>query len=435
MRTIKYIFPLLALALVLFSCKDDNKTPKGAPTIGAVTIAQTVNYGDSVPFTVNVSDAERPLSTLLVEVYYNKDLAFSQRYRTKGNEVTVNQKLYMPYWANVPDGVANIRYMLTNVDGDTIEQKISVNVKHPDFSSLYLQLEDGTLYTLAKDANNAYTYKVNADLGSSFKGKILSKADGTGINWGWADAGIAVGGENSISFRHVGAGSYDISFNTLTFEALPNDKVTFAGTEMTKGSTDNLYVATINLAEAQPIAITGIPDMTGWFIDSDFFSNFDATTKSMKFNAETATYKVTADFGNKYFRVEKLVNGTTAVYPDGIWLIGSGTGKPDYNNNIGWNPDNALYCKKIADKKYQVTIKLQDGFSVKFFYQKGWGGEFGGGVYASFPTEYFNATPLANSGNIESVTPSIISSNNWYRFTIDASNGADKVALTVVQAK
>jgi hypothetical protein len=98
---------------------------------------------------------------------------------------------------------------------------------------------------------------------------------------------------------------------------------------------------------------------------------------------------------------------------------------------------------KIGDKKFQLTFKPypvtfnEDGtiankYDFKFFYQKGWGGEFGGADYVSTQTDMIYVT---DSGNFQAAADLILDPNKWYVITLDVSQGNKKAVMTLTEKK
>ncbi len=106
---LRYILPLaLVMPALLWSCKDDEE-PFGNPVIDYRDATETAHFGDSLAFTVNASDAEVALSTLKAQLYYGDEMVEETVIRTKESGKDYSGKIYLPYFANVPDGTATLK--------------------------------------------------------------------------------------------------------------------------------------------------------------------------------------------------------------------------------------------------------------------------------------------------------------------------------------
>ena len=65
--------------------------------------------------------------------------------------------------------------------------------------------------------------------------------------------------------------------------------------------------------------------------------------------------------------------------------------------------------------------------STCLFHQKGWGGEFGGGAYASVTGDLI--TVGQTDGNIHLADGSTLEAGASYRFTVDATGGVSAATL------
>lgn len=110
----RYILPIAALALMTTACSDDE--PAGNPVIGYESPATKACFGDNIPFTVHVSDADVALSTLKAQLFFGEEMVQEQVIRTKENNTDYSGEIYVPYYANIPDGTATLRFVLQNIN-------------------------------------------------------------------------------------------------------------------------------------------------------------------------------------------------------------------------------------------------------------------------------------------------------------------------------
>ena len=107
----KNIYIILAMAGILSmnSCSDDEFLP-GSPSMEIKAENADALFGDSLPFTIKASDVDVPLSTLKAQLFYGEEQVSETVIRTKtsGNDYT--GKIFIPYYANIPNGKATLKY-------------------------------------------------------------------------------------------------------------------------------------------------------------------------------------------------------------------------------------------------------------------------------------------------------------------------------------
>ncbi len=98
-------------------------------------------FGDSLPFTIKASDVDVPLSTLKAQLFYGEEQVSETVIRTKtsGNDYT--GKIFVPYYANIPNGKATLKYILQNIHFTTTEMTKKSSLWH-DRNFPYLTLVD-----------------------------------------------------------------------------------------------------------------------------------------------------------------------------------------------------------------------------------------------------------------------------------------------------
>jgi len=226
-------------------------------------------------------------------------------------------------------------------------------------------------------------------------------------------------------------------------QAPPTFEATFDGTAMEMQGTDT-YKVEKTFTQGQTINVTGISDLSNWWIDPDYFT---LQGSQLTFLPIAGKYRVTANTTLKYFIVEAMDGDALAtLQADGtgaVWIIGDGVGKPSvWDNHVSWDTGKALCMAPIGNSKYQLTVVAgqtiyDDYINFKFFYQKGWGGEFENDVLSTTSDLVFvgagddvNGRGKGNLGLLDGVT---LEDGETYIFTLDLSLGNNNAKLTVMK--
>lgn len=90
------------------------------------------------------------------------------RTKTSGSDYT--GKIYIPYYANIPNGKATLKYILQNIHFTTTEQETELTLARPDFPYLTLVDEEGQEYRM--DRQSMYHYSVSGDFSQKMKAYI-----------------------------------------------------------------------------------------------------------------------------------------------------------------------------------------------------------------------------------------------------------------------
>ncbi|WP_437920939.1 DUF5125 domain-containing protein [Sphingobacterium sp. LRF_L2] len=437
-KIVKFLGFMLVSAM-FFACKQDYKYSLGGghPMLNINELPSSAYFGDSIAFDMAVADDGTELSTLKVQLYFSGDLVSEKTIRTKtyGN---YSGKIYIPFLKDVPDGTAQLRFVLENVGMVKVEEQRDLVLSRPDFP--YLNLVTST-ETIRLDKIGTHEYAAEGEFPQKVKAYIEAPAfgeHGNVLHFGWQDGHIVEGSTEQIPFSYLSTGSYTISFNTLSYMASPFQSYKVNDVEMQMVD-DSHYAANVSLVNGQEIALTGIPDLESWWLDSDFIRK---DGDKFIFDAADGRYKITADFDYKYFVVEVLNGDNLATLnADGtgaIWIIGQGVGKPGLSNEVGWTTEKALCLAPIGNKKYRITlvagqqIKTTD-INFKFFHQKGWGGEFKNDALTTGSDLIFigDGTNNRDAGNLGILAGKQLQNGMSYIFTIDVSAGIDKAILAV----
>lgn len=439
----KYLYTILILSgIIAFSSCSDDDDKAGNPVLTPKTQFGNAMFGDSLSFTLDVADADVPLSTVKAQLYFDDEKVSETVIRTKTNG-EYSGKILIPYYKNVPNGTATLKFVLQNINFTITEQVYDLAVSRPDYPYLTLVTEDAE-YQMKRVG--LYQYELKANLPQQVKGYIktpvLSDA-GNELTFGWKDDAVDLGSTENISFSNSVAGEYAITFNTSTYEASPFIIAYTINNEVMQRIDDDNFKIDLNLTQGNEVTIGGIDGVESWWIDSDYFKK-DADGK-LTFVPITGNYRITANFTNEYFIVEALKDGATAtLQADGsgaLWIIGDGIGKPSIaSNTVGWDTSKALCMAPIGNKKYQMTLEAgktvkANEINFKFFHQKGWGGEFKNDALTTTSDIIFvgDGANGRDAGNLGIVDGKTLETGATYVFVVDLSNGNDKAVLTVTK--
>ena len=158
--------------------------------------------------------------------------------RTK-SDGTYTGAVTLPFYKNIPDGEATLRFVGQNVrfGTTTVDRPLAVSRPKPAYLTFFL---DDAEYRM----------------------------EPTGYDSG--AGGIVSDSTDAIPFANSNAGEFTITFNLLTFEGSPFIKLLFGETEMTMVDNDNYSIVT-TLTEGRTYTLTGVSDFADWDVDRDFF--------------------------------------------------------------------------------------------------------------------------------------------------------------------
>jgi hypothetical protein len=399
---------------------------------------QTVNcdaaalMGSDFLFTVDLQDPIA-LSTLKVQLKFDDTVVADTTIRTK-TDGAYEGRLLVPFYKDIPDGVATAVFTSQNIQFGVTTEERDVRVSRPDFEYLLLKPVTGGEYRMEKTGD--CTYAVTGDFDASVDAFIeTAPYDGAGrkLSFGYGSTGVELDGATPIPFSNGVAGNYEISFNTRSWEAAPFVTLTVNGVEAVMIDKEN-YAAVVNLHKGDDVVIEGYaPGFDDFLLDPDWF------TEDFKFNAVDGLYKVTIQMGNKFFLVEKMVSAdayATLANGNAVWLIGENYGKPAMFS-ASWNTDFGLCLAEVEAGIHQITFVAGDqiktgSLNVKLFHQKGWGGEFGGGSYASVDSDLIYAGE--SDGNLHLNAGVNLEIGAPYRFTLDLTGGVSAAVLKFEKA-
>lgn len=425
-----HIIASLAL-LALAACQPEVRQLKFTDVGPEVTI-QSVDgsayMGGEIAFSVNVTDAEFTLSTLKVDLLYDESVVNTLTIRTREYGV-YEGTLGVPLYAGIPDGIATLRFTAQNTGLGTTVVNRDVEVSRPNFDHMYITV-DGKEVAMDKDRDWHWsvTGSFPADASSLVRTPVVNDR-GDVISFGWDGSAVAVS-DTPIPFKMGAAGVYTIEVDLwdLTASPLGKDTIDLSGDNPT---------AVYNLVPDTSLQFPNISAIDSWDLDYDFFK---LTGSDVTFTAVAGMYKLSADFSRKWIKVEAMEDESTLASlggenADAVWCIGSNFGKPV--TGPSWNTtDGAYCCAQVAPGIHQFSLvygtQLSSGFSIKFFHQKGWGGEFRTYASVNDETGLFNVT---TAGNIEAASGAQLETGMGYRFTIDTTPGADQATLDIKAVK
>lgn len=439
---LQHIIPFSLMLALLWSCNDDDM-PLGAPVISYPDAAETAHFGDSLAFTVKAEDPEVALSTLKAQLFYGDDMVEETVIRTKISGQEYTGKIYLPYFANVPDGTATLRMVLQNVNFTTTVQEYPVKITHPDFPYLTLRTEDGEEYRM--DKIDTDTYGVTRKFDQQLKAYIIGPKVGefgNDIIFGYENSEVTVNAENPIPFSSARGGQFTISLNTRTFEASPFSTLKLNGNVL-EAITETTASVDLTLDKGSLIVPEGFSNFGEWWIDPDWFTRND--DGSLTFQAMPGNYRIIADQKLQYFRVETLLNGAPAELQDdgsgAVWVIGEGVGKPSISaNQVGWTTEKALCMAPVSDKVYRMTLVggktiATGSINFKFYGNMGWNYEFLHDRITSTSSDILIGDGKTHDdGNLYLADGVKLKENVIYEFTVDCTAGKGKAVLSVKEA-
>ena len=391
-RIINY---LLVAACVAFAASCE-KTPEAAKLeILNSTIAESAVFGENVAFVVGVPATADVTSVTAALIKDGKQLA-SETIRI--SEVSsyspdaINGGLQIPYTKNIADGEYDVMFVATG-KSDRAEKTVKISLAHPEFEKVEFVAGADKFELFKSDAASpleenkwSYTGALPAALSGHFEA-----VDAAGAKYVFGGSSV-----DNVEFGN----SADMDLYSYS-EAVPQGTISFdvvsfavkypleAKYVIVPETTDPAYPGTVEVEfkKGQIVAFAGAGDL---WIDIDFFDNNGDGTYT--FRAEGGMYRLTnqADWGS--LRVERLSsNGELGTFRwdesgnvtvnEAIWCLGNyNFGKPDQReirdgrNFSDWETYDGYCMAKIDDYKYQITLRIYNYASWKFFQTKlDWG--------------------------------------------------------------
>lgn len=455
---------VFAVLFIVNSCQETEfrtHYPESKPTLTASVAENSIQYGDSITLTADVSDPN-PLSTLDVMISVSSKVIVSEKIRTKGNQATIHKKYHIPFGVGLPDKEkVKVTLVATNVEGfETVMQLDNTIGNRPPMQHLYLipsTITSGlsTKEMILTDPDNLIYTVSGIDFPNTFSCYIATKKTAFGrVDWSGMVFGMVNGKINIIkqggdpifvqdeSLVNISSCMFDaINF---TFEVdgklLEPIKLLDVNSDLTPSPSSLLGAAasqfrgaTIYFGKDVEVTFSGITNFTNG-VAPDYFE-ITGTNKA-KFLGETGMYKAYFHIAGDYLYIEPM---PTVAFPDALWICGTGIGRPSqpYATSTSWNwntPLDYVPCRKISDGVYQATVYLENedngegnGFGTcnfKFFHYRGWdhGEESSVGYTVDVPLKSSSET-----GNVGNWRGSDVPFKGVYRVTLDMNAKTTRV--------
>ena len=377
----KKIFAIIAAALSIaaVSCQ---KTPEAVSLeISDYTIAQSAAFGEDVGFTVTAASAANVTAALIKD---GKQLS-SVTIREAQAGVFAGT-FTVPYTKNMAGGEYDVMFMAMGSGSNRAEKTVKISLAHPEFESVAFVAGSDKYELTATENVWSYTGALPASLTGYFEAKTVA---GTVCSFGGKNVdNVEFGSTSAIALYSYAEAIPEgtISFNVVSFQVkYPLEALYVVVPE----TTDAAYPGTVDVdfKKGQIVAFAGLGDL---WVDIDFFDNNGDGTYT--FRAEGGKYRLTnqADWGSLrterlsdngdlgQFRWDEMGNITTN---EAIWVLGNyNFGKPNMRetrpgrNFSDWETYDGYCMAKIDDYKYQVTLRVYNYASWKFFQTKlDWG--------------------------------------------------------------
>ena len=378
-KIISIMAAAVAIALAAVSCQ---KTPEAvALEISAYTMGESATFGEAVDFTVTAAEATNVTAALIKD---GKQLS-SVTIREAQAGVFAGS-FAVPYAKNMAGGEYDVMFMAMGSGSNRAEKTVKISLAHPEFASVAF-VAGSEKYELAASENVwSYTGALPASLAGYFEAKTVA---GAVCNFGGKNVdNVEFGSTSAIALYSYAEAIPEgtISFDVVSFQVkYPLEALYVVVPE----TADAAYPGTIDVdfKKGQIVAFAGLGDL---WVDIDFFDNNGDGTYT--FRAEGGKYRLTnqADWGSLrterlsdngdlgQFRWDEMGNITTN---EAIWVLGNyNFGKPNMRetrpgrNFSDWETYDGYCMAKIDDYKYQVTLRVYNYASWKFFQTKlDWG--------------------------------------------------------------
>lgn len=387
-RIHSFIFAASAALLSMVSCQEPVEEVKSLE-IAAYTIAESAEFGDKVDFTVTSEVAQN------VTVAIVKDgKQFASATVREAQEGVFAGSLDIPYQKNIEDGQYDVMVMAMGAGTDRAEKTLKIALAHPTFTSVDFVAGSDRFALSSSDAASpleAYTWSYVGKLPAALSGYFEAKtADGSVYSFGGSNVdNIEFGNTTAVALYNYES---EILEGTITFD-VKSFQVKYPLEAMwveVPETTDPAYPGTadVEFKKGQVVSFAGLGNL---WVDIDFFDNNGDGTYT--FRAEGGLYRLTnqADWGS--LRIERLsaTTGDLGTFTwdemgnitsnEAIWCLGNyNFGKPDKRAVrdgrlfSDWETFDGYCMAKIDDYKYQITLRVYNYASLKFFQTKlNWG--------------------------------------------------------------
>lgn len=377
----KRIFNYLLVAASVFAAASCQPTQEPAKLeVTAYTLAESAEFGETVDFTVTSAEAANVTVALIKD---GKQL--SSTTVRESQDGVFSGSFAVPYTKNITDGAYDVMIMAMGKNSDRAEQTVKINLTHPEFTSVAFVYGSEKIELSAAESKWSYTGELPAALEGYFEAKA---GDRTYTFGGASIDNVEFGSTEPMELYSYEAPVPEgtLSFDVVSFQVkFPLNALYVVVPE----TADPAYPGTLEVEfkKGQVVAFAGLGDL---WVDVDFFDNNGDGTYT--FRAEGGNYRLTnqADWGS--LRVERLsANGDLGTFGwddagnitvnEAIWCLGNyNFGKPDMravrDGRVfsDWETFDGYCMAKIDDYKYQITLRVYNYASFKFFKTKlDWG--------------------------------------------------------------
>lgn len=397
----RFIPIILAAAAMAFAAISCEKAPaKVELEIASYELPTSAAFGDKVNFTVNVPEGADLSSVTAALIKDGKQLSSTtvQAAAVSAHaSYGVSGLLEIPYVKNASAGSYDVMLVATGNSSERAEKTVQISLAHPEFTSVAFvagsdRFELSKSYAASPLEENRWSY--TGELPASLSGYFEAK---TAAGTTYAFGGKNVDNVEFGSTADIAVYSYEsaipegtISFDVVSFQITYPIEALYVAVPAT---TDAAYPGTVEVEfkKGQTVVFTGLGEL---WVDVDFFDNNGDGTYT--FRAEGGRYRLTnqADWGS--LRTERLsANGDLGTFGwddagnitvnEAIWCLGNyNFGKPDMrairDGRVfsDWETYDAYCMAKIDDYKYQITLRVYNWASFKFFCTKlDWGDIYG----------------------------------------------------------
>jgi hypothetical protein len=231
-------------------------------------------------------------------------------------------------------------------------------------------------------------------------------------------------------------------------QAFEEKPIYLNGIKMTTAD-NSIYTLTTDLSTGSTLSFNTLDGLDQYYFDPDFLS-YDADNDVITFLPVSGTYQVTIDKVNQVIGAQRY-DGTSpaSLTSDGhgaIYLMGSGVGSPNMDNQFLWDTSKAYAVAEVSPKVYQFTgvagpetgsvngQRLRfDYLDFKFFWQKGWGGEFSGDNALTLTSASESLLKMTSSGNFNLATGVKLEEGATYVITVDLTAGNSAGTISIVK--
>lgn len=239
-----------------------------------------------------------------------------------------------------------------------------------------------------------------------------------------------------------------LSVEEGVMEEFIEKRVTLNGIPLST-SDNSIYTGIIPVSQGSVINIDGTVINEMWWVDPDYF-NYDEETGQLIFLPLDGDYLMTLNRTNATLQAARMDGDKPAVmtsdFRNAIYLRGWGSCAVSFPDQIGWDEKNAFCMAEIRPGVFQFTAQgansaspwvgerlSYDWFGIKFFWQKGDGGEFSNETNLKLTERSGEWVTLSETGDVNLIEGKQLTVGNTYRVTVDLSEGLEKGTIDFVE--